>query len=363
MSQQDIVSDDDSDSDSVSTASSTHTCGHSTKKIKFSVKVSNLPRECTSQQLLDHFSSYKSAIINKRIKIITPKSQSPSFAFLQFRSLDKANEVIEKMNKTTFQKKKLFLKLQESRGGSQDSLRPTTPASKPSVDSNPTKHSNTAGGGDIVSVCVMNVPNSMDCGDLSGLVAQFQPCNCFIDGQKGTLMFSSSKGASEASKFLNNKLVYGVRLRAVMNKSLLGEPVKSPTSVNPNQQGNRQRGKRSSDPSQVLLSVQHSNRERHPSHGSIIPGPCPPFMPLPPLSPPGPTMPMYGPTGIHLNYGQPPTLHVTRSICSSNDNPVNQRLNYALYCTYSVGHQYTCTLTCVLVSVLPRKKNSREGKA
>ena len=84
------------------------------------VWVGNLPSDSTTEQLLEHFVSFKASICNKPI-VHTPKdnaSTSNRFSFIHFTTLEKANEVIQAMNGSKFHGRKLSIQLKERKSKS-----------------------------------------------------------------------------------------------------------------------------------------------------------------------------------------------------------------------------------------------------
>lgn len=95
------------------------------------VWVGNLSPSCTSQQLLQHFSEYKSLIRNKP-KLLTPKNKESAtqrYSLLHFDNMVKAREVMQAMNNSKFQGRKIIVNLKkdkDSRKSSQSEVTPLT---------------------------------------------------------------------------------------------------------------------------------------------------------------------------------------------------------------------------------------------
>ncbi len=179
------------------------------KNKSYSVHVFNLPPGSTSQQVLDHFACYKSDIINK-VKIISPKGASGSqhaHTFLCFDSVDKAQEVIDKMNKTTFNQRKLTLKLQNK--AKEENSEPKEKQSLYSQFSDATLS---------YSVKVENVPNGIDAEDLRGLVANLHSTSCSITGRLAILTFSSLEDTMKAVEIFNSKRLHGLTASLMENE-------------------------------------------------------------------------------------------------------------------------------------------------
>ena len=267
------------------------------KQQKFSVSVHNLPPDCTPQQILDHFVNYKSNIVNKtNIKILSSKNssgnQQHNFTFLCINSLNKAKEVVEKMNKSTLQKKKLTLKLQETKE------KITTGGDKKSTSS----ESSITGSSPLLTVKVYNIPRGIDKDDLRGLVANLQNTSCSVNGQEATLTFSSPDDAKKAVNILNKKQLCGVSLSASLTASCSSENKEKPSTV-------QRKGLRTSSKPSLLGSGTPLISSNPIPYGSVHPPTGGPVS----MHPPPPTGGMHPPTGgpvsMHPSTGgmHPPT--------------------------------------------------------
>ncbi len=86
--------------------------------------VGNIPPNATSEQLVEHFISFKASICNKPT-VLSPKDTTNApqksansrnqYSFIHFTTLEKANEVIQEMNGSNFNGRKLNIKLSEKK--------------------------------------------------------------------------------------------------------------------------------------------------------------------------------------------------------------------------------------------------------
>ncbi len=280
------------------------------KQKNFSVSVHNLPPDCTAQQITNHFAAYKSNIVNK-VNIHSSKMSSGSsqhkFTFLAFNSLDKAKEVVDKMNKTTLCQRKLNLKLQDKTSSKKEKK---STGSESSITGTSSPRSSA-----LLSVKITNVPHGIDKDDLMGLVKHLRISSCYVSGSMATLNFSTPEDAKKAIDILNKKQLCGVCLNASLTDSQSIEDLV--TSSKPSSVASKGPGSQKDTP---LFATNHFSSHGYPQStgGSSVIHPHPMESPHVLVGPPILRLPHVGPPILPLPNVGPPILPMAHPVSPHN---------------------------------------------